>query len=66
VVRGTGAFEVFALPHGRSRFVWTERLDLPLGWVGRAGWALVRRPFRAGVQLAMRKFARLVEAEQPQ
>ncbi|MET0741008.1 MAG: SRPBCC family protein [Candidatus Nanopelagicales bacterium] len=63
VVRGTGAFEVFALPKGRSRFVWTERLDLPLGWAGRVGWTLAKLPFRAGVQSAMRKFARLVEAE---
>ena len=49
---GTGAFEVHALPRGRSRFVWSEELDLPLGAAGRLGWpvvrpALVRR--RAGV-----------------
>ena len=43
VVRGSGVFEVFALPGGqRSRFVWPERLDLPLGAIGRAGWLLVR------------------------
>jgi uncharacterized protein YndB with AHSA1/START domain len=65
VVRGTGSFEVFALPRGGSRFVWTERLDLPLGVAGRAGWRLAKRPFRAGVQLALRRFARLVEAEHP-
>lgn len=60
VVRGTGDFEVHALPENRSRFVWSERLDLPLGVVGRAGWLLLRPAFAAGVQLSLRRLARLV------
>ena len=36
VVRGHGIFEVFALPGGRSRFVWREEIVLPLGPGGAA------------------------------
>jgi len=62
VVRGTGAFEVEPRGDGRSRFVWREDLDLPLGVVGRLGWVLVRPLFAYGVQLSLRRFARLVSA----
>ncbi len=61
VVRGIGVFEVLALPHGRSRFVWTEELDLPLGLLGRAGWSLVRPAMVAGVRTSLRRLARRVE-----
>lgn len=60
-VRGGGVFEVLALPEGRSRFVWREELELPLGALGRAGFALVR-PFAAvGLDRSLARFARLVE-----
>ena len=62
VVRGTGAFEVEPRGDGRSRFVWREDLDLPLGLLGRVGWPLVRPFFAYGVQLSLRRFARSVEA----
>ena len=65
VVRGTGAMEVEPLPDGRSRFVWREDLDLPLGLLGRLGWPLVRPLFAAGVQHSLRRFARWVEAGRP-
>ena len=65
VVRGTGAFEVEPLPGGRSRFVWREDLELPLGALGRLGWPLVRPAFAYGVQLSLRRFARWVEAGRP-
>lgn len=65
VVRGTGAFEVEPLPGDRSRFVWREDLDLPLGLLGRLGWPLVRPAFSFGVQLSLRRFARWVEAGRP-
>ena len=64
-MRGTGAFEVEPLPGDRSRFVWREDLDLPLGLLGRLGWPLVRPVFAAGVQLSLRRFARWVEAGRP-
>ena len=60
VVMGDGVFEVLALPDGRSRFVWREELELPLGAVGRAGFAVVRPFFAAGVDRSLRTFARLV------
>ena len=62
VVRGDGVFEVLALPEGRSRFVWREELDLPLGAVGRAGYALVRPVFGLGIDRSLRRFADLVAA----
>jgi len=60
VVRGDGVFEVQPMDDGRSRFVWREELDLPLGSVGRAGFTLVRPVFTAGVDWSLRRFAELV------
>lgn len=60
VVRGDGVFEVVELGAARSRLLWSELLDLPLG---RAGWPLVRPAFRAGVVHSLRKLARLCEVE---
>jgi hypothetical protein len=63
VVRGDGVFEVVELAPARSRFLWSELLDLPLGWVGRAGWPLVRPAFRVGLAYSLQRLARLCEAE---
>ncbi len=62
IVRGSGAFEVRELGPSRSRIVWSEWLDLPLGPVGRLGWLLVRPLARFGVALSLRRLARLVGA----
>lgn len=62
VVRGPGIFEVLALPDGRSRFVWREELELPLGAFGRAGFAVVGPAFAAGVVRSLKRFAALVES----
>jgi uncharacterized protein YndB with AHSA1/START domain len=62
VVRGTGEFTVVAVTERTSRFVWAERLDLPLGAVGRAGWPLVKPAFTWGVRRSLTKFARFAEA----
>lgn len=61
VVRGTGTMEVVALPGGRSRFVWSEDLDLPLGALGRLGWPVARPAFLSGVRRSLVAFGRLVE-----
>lgn len=61
VVRGTGTMEVAALPGGRSRFIWSEDLELPMGRLGRIGWPIARPAFRRGVQASLEAFARLVE-----
>ena len=60
VVRGTGAFEVEPRGAGRSRFLWREDLDLPLGRLGQLGWLLVRPLFAYGVQVSLNRFARRV------
>ncbi len=62
VVRGSGAFEVDPLAPDRSRVVWSEWVDLPLGVLGRLGWRLVRPLLRAGVQVSLRRLARYVES----
>lgn len=63
VIRGDGIFEVEELGPRRSRFTMAERLDLPFGVFGRAGWALAARPVsRVGLVLSLRRMARQVEA----
>jgi uncharacterized protein YndB with AHSA1/START domain len=62
VVRGSGAFEVFELAGGRSRFIWSEWLELPLGLVGQVGWAASRPVFASVVRWSLRRFARQVAA----
>jgi len=64
VVKGLGIFEVVALPEGRSRFVWAEELDVPLGILGKVGWPPVKPGFAWGVRRSLNKLARDVEAEQ--
>jgi uncharacterized protein YndB with AHSA1/START domain len=65
VVRGSAAFEVEPLPGGRSRFVWSEWLVLPLGLVGRFGFALLRPLVVAGINYSLRRFARWVPTREP-
>jgi len=57
VMRGAGAFEVFALPGGRSRFVWSEWVEPPLGLLGQLGWVLLRPLLRRGLRRSLRTFA---------
>ena len=63
LIRGTGVFEVRA-EGDRSRFVWTERLELPLGTVGRLGWRAVRPAAAVGIKRSLEKLARQIEARQ--
>ena len=63
VVRGDGVFEVVPLGPARSRLVWSELLDIPLGALGRVGWLLAQPVAGAGVLLSLRRFARFCEAE---
>ena len=59
VVRGEAFFEVTPLPGGGSRIVWAERLDLPLGLLGRAGWLVIGPVTRTFMTLGLRRLARL-------
>lgn len=63
VVRGDGVFEVVALAPDRSRLLWSELLDLPLGAVGALGWRAAAPAFRWGVLRSLQKMARQCEAE---
>jgi hypothetical protein len=64
VIRGAGAFEVEPIGDRRSRFVWSEWLDLPLGRAGQVGFLLTRPLFVAGVRLSLRRFAAWVVARE--
>ena len=61
VVRGEGVFEVVQLDAGRSRLLWSELLDLPLGRLGRLGWSVLEPGFRSGVAFSLRRMARQCE-----
>lgn len=61
VVRGEGEFAVVALDASRSRFVWSEVVDLPGGRLGAMGWALVRPLFERMIDRALHAMRRRVE-----
>jgi hypothetical protein len=54
-------FEVVPAGAG-SEFRWTEQLELPLAAAGRWGWRLARPLAQRGMDLSLRRFARLVTA----
>ncbi|MEU8341211.1 Polyketide cyclase / dehydrase and lipid transport [Actinomadura meyerae] len=61
VVRGEAWFKV--VPEGTgSRVVWAERIDLPLGPLGRAGWLVAGPVVKAFLGLGLRRLAVLSEA----
>ena len=61
VVRGAGIFEVRPAPGG-AWLVWIEDLDLPLGVVGRLGFAVLRPAFQLMLRRSLRRLAGQVEA----
>jgi uncharacterized protein YndB with AHSA1/START domain len=61
LVRGSGAFEVEDLGNGRSRVVWSEWVQLPLGLLGETGWLAVRPVIALFLRLSLSRLARLVE-----
>jgi carbon monoxide dehydrogenase subunit G len=62
IVRGDGVFEVVPLGPHRAQFLWSERLDLPLGAVGALGWRVVAPAVRLGLARSLRTMARRCEA----
>jgi len=58
VLRGAGIFEVVPAGAG-SEFRWAERLELPFAAAGRWGWRVVRPLAQRGMDLSLRRFARL-------
>jgi hypothetical protein len=61
LIRGNGVFEVVELGPERSRFLWSQLLDLPLGALGRFGWPIVRPVVRWGFDRSLHRMARLTE-----
>jgi uncharacterized protein YndB with AHSA1/START domain len=59
LVRGVAWFETVPRPGGGSSVIWAERLDLPLGPLGRVGWALAGPPVRGLMTVGLRRLARL-------
>jgi carbon monoxide dehydrogenase subunit G len=58
VIRGTGVFEVVPAGAG-SELRWTERVESPFAAAGRWGWRVVRPLAQRGMDLSLRRFARL-------
>jgi hypothetical protein len=56
--------EVVALPGGRSRFLWSEDFELPLGALGAVGWPVGKWPLLGGVKASLKKFKDVVESGQ--
>ena len=61
VVRGTGTFLVEPAPGG-AWFTWAEELDVPFGWLGRAGAWLLRPVGQLLLRRSLRTLARRLEA----
>ncbi|MBB5785906.1 SRPBCC family protein [Jiangella mangrovi] len=61
LVRGPGIFAVRPVGEADCEVVWEEWLDLPLGVAGRVGWPVVRPLVRAGLSVALRRFAGYAE-----
>ena len=62
LVRGSAAFEVEQLDGGRSRVVWSEWVQLPLGLLGELGWIAVRPVAALFLRISLRRLAKQVEA----
>lgn len=62
LVRGIGYMRFRALSENTCRFEWGEVLELPLGIVGRFGFALLRPFFLFGVRKSLKAFAQRAEA----
>ncbi len=57
IVRGPGIFDLTPAAHGTD-LVWTERLYLPFGVLGRLGWPLAKPFVLLGFRVSLRRFAR--------
>lgn len=59
VVRGEAWFEFTPRSEGGCTVVWAERLELPLGPLGRVGWLVVGPISRRFMRLGLHRLARL-------
>lgn len=65
VVRGSGGFEVAPLGAGACRVTWWEKVDLPLGVLGRIGWLAIGPTTRLFFKVSLGRLKRILEAAEP-
>lgn len=63
VVRGTGAMRVEKVDENKSKFYWSEDLEIPLGKIGLIGFGLLKPFFIYGVKVSLQKFAKQLESQ---
>jgi hypothetical protein len=61
LLRGPGVMRCTPLAGGRTQMVWHEWFQLPAGAAGRVAWPIMWPGSKLSLNLALRRFARLVE-----
>jgi hypothetical protein len=64
VLRGPGVMRCTPLAGDRTQMVWHEWFQVPAGLAGRIAWPVMWPGSKLGLNFALRRFARLVEAGQ--
>jgi len=62
VLRGPGVMRCTPLAGDRTQMVWHEWFQVPAGVAGRIAWPVMWPGSKLGLNFALRRFARLVEA----
>lgn len=62
LLRGPGVMRCTPLAGGRTQLVWHEWFQLPGGVAGRVAWPVLWPGSKLSLNLALRRFARLVES----
>jgi hypothetical protein len=62
VLRGPGVMRCTPLAGDRTQMVWHEWFQVPAGIAGRIAWPVMWPGSKLGLNFALRRFARLVEA----
>ena len=57
VVKGTGSMVVEKVDENNSRFIWSESINLPFGFIGKIGWIIIKPFFVSGIKFSLNKFA---------
>ena len=57
IVKGTGSMIVERIDENKSRFIWSESINLPLGLLGKLGWFFIKPLFASGIKYSLNKFA---------